>query len=70
MKFSEFISDYYIRIMVIVNQMRRNGEVIIDIRSIEKILRFIDLKFDDVVVVIEEFKEVDKLTVDEFMSFL
>jgi uncharacterized membrane protein YgcG len=70
MKSSESISDYHTRIMVIVNQMRRNGEAIIDSRITEKILRSLDPKFDFVVVAIEESKEVDKLTVDELMSSL
>lgn len=70
MKSSESISDYHTRIMVIVNQMRRNGEAIIDSRITEKILRSLDPKFDFVVVAIEESKEVDKLTIDELMSSL
>ena len=70
MKSLESISDYHIRIMVIVNQMRRNGEAITDSRITEKILRSLYPKFDFVVVAIEESKEVDKLTVDELMSSL
>ena len=56
--------------MVIVNQMRRNGEALTDARITEKILRSLDPKFDFVVVAIEESKEVDKLKVDELMSSL
>jgi RNase H-fold protein (predicted Holliday junction resolvase) len=70
MKSSESISDYHTRIMVIVNQMRRNGEALTDARITEKILRSLDPKFDFVVVAIEESKEVDKLMVDELMSSL
>jgi hypothetical protein len=70
MKSSESISDYHIRIMVIVNQMRRNGEALTNARITEKILRSLDPKFDFVVVAIEESKEVDKLMVDELMSSL
>jgi hypothetical protein len=70
MKSSESISDYHTRIMVIVNQMRRNGEALSDARITEKILRSLDPKFDFVIVAIEESKEVDKLTVDELMSSL
>ena len=67
-KSSKSISDYHTRIMVIVNQMRRNKEVLSDARITEKILRSLDLKFDFFIVVIEESKEVDKLMVDELMS--
>ena len=70
MKSSESISDYHTRIIVIVNQIRRNGEAITDSRITEKILRSLDPKFDFVVVAIEESKDVDMLTVDELMSSL
>jgi len=56
--------------MMIVNQMRRNGEALIDAQITEKILRSLDPKFDIVVVAIEESKEVDKLMVDELMFSL
>ena len=53
MKSSESISNYHTRIMVIVNQMRRNGEVLSDAGIIEKILRSLDPKFDFAIVAIE-----------------
>ena len=56
--------------MVIVNQMRRNREVLSDARITEKILRSLDPNFDFVIIDIEESKEVDKLIVDELMSSL
>jgi RNase H-fold protein (predicted Holliday junction resolvase) len=69
MKSLESISDYYhTTIMVIVNQMRRNGEALTDARIIERILRSLDPKFDFVVIAIEESKEVDKLMVDHLMA--
>jgi hypothetical protein len=43
--------------MVIVNQMKRNGEALTDARITEKILRSLDPKFDFVVVVIEDPKK-------------
>jgi hypothetical protein len=46
MKSSDSISDYHTRIIVIVNQMRRNGAAIVDSRITEKILRSLDPKFD------------------------
>jgi hypothetical protein len=64
MKSSKSIFDYHTRIMVIVNQMRRNGEAPTYTWITEKILRSIDPRFDYVVVAIKESKELDKLIVD------
>jgi hypothetical protein len=55
--------------MVIVNQMRRNGEAFTDAWITEKILRCLDPRFD-YVIAIKESKEVDKLTVDELIGYL
>jgi hypothetical protein len=70
MKSSKSISDYHTRIMVIVNQMRRNEEALTDAWITKKLLRSLDPKFDFIVVDIKESKEVDKLMVDELMSSL
>jgi len=70
MKSSDSISDYHKRIMVIVNQMSRNGETFTDAQITEKILKSLDLKFNFIIVIIEESKEVDKFTVDELISSL
>jgi len=56
--------------MVIVNQMSRNVEALTDAQITEKILRFLDPKFNFVFVAIEESKEVGKLTVDELIGSL
>jgi len=57
MKSSESISDYHTRIMMIVNQMRRNEEALSDARITEKILRSLDPKFDFVIVVMKNPKK-------------
>jgi len=57
MKSSESISNYHTRSMVIVNQIKRNGEALTDARITEKILRSLDPKFDFVVVIIEDPKK-------------
>jgi hypothetical protein len=56
--------------MMIVNQIRRNGEAFTNAQITEKILRSLYPRFDYVVVAIEESKEMDKLTVDELIGSL
>jgi uridine kinase len=50
--------------------MRRNGEALMDARITKKILRSLDSRFNYVIDAIEEYKEVDKLTMNEFMGSL
>jgi hypothetical protein len=56
--------------MMIVNQIRRNGEAFTNAQITEKILRSLYPRFDYVVVAIEEFKEMEKLILDELISSL
>jgi gag-polypeptide of LTR copia-type len=70
MKESESVSDYITRVQVVVNQLIRNGEVLIDARVVEKILRSLIDNFENVVCAIEESKNLAKLTVDELVGSL
>jgi len=67
---NETVSDYFTKVISLVHQMRRNGENIDHVRVMEKILRSIDLKFDHVVVAIEESKNLKDLTVEQLMGSL
>ncbi|XP_028109539.1 uncharacterized protein LOC114308196 [Camellia sinensis] len=66
----ESISEYFNRILTIVNQMRRYGEKMESLQVIEKILRSLSPMFEHVVVAIEESNDLSAMTTDELMSTL
>ena len=70
MKELESVDQYITQVMNIVNQLRMNGEELLDQKVVEKFLRTLPKKFDHVVVAIEESKDLSQLSVDQLMGSL
>lgn len=65
MKIGEKVSDYFARVMEVTNDMRNCGEILEDVKIVEKILWSLTENFNFVVCSIEESKDIDRLSVDE-----
>ncbi|XP_019430017.1 PREDICTED: uncharacterized protein LOC109337494, partial [Lupinus angustifolius] len=70
MKTGEGVSKYFLRVLTIANKMRIYREQMKDTIVLEKILRSLSEKFNYVVCLIEESKDIDQLSIDELQSSL
>ncbi|XP_051127817.1 uncharacterized protein LOC127249167 [Andrographis paniculata] len=70
MKECELVEEYFNRVLVVVNQLKRYDQKINDIQVIEKILQSLAPKFDYVVTTIEELKDLEELSVDQLLGSL
>ena len=70
MKDSNSVEQFSNCVMNVVNQIRMKGEELTDQKVIEKILRSLLVKFDNLVVAIEESKDLTTLSIDELFGSL
>ena len=70
MKESEGVSDYISRVQSVANQLMGNEEALNYARVVEKILRSLTEKFENLLCAIEESKDLDQMTVDELAGSL
>ncbi|XP_050890991.1 uncharacterized protein LOC127096469 [Lathyrus oleraceus] len=64
MKESESTSDHFSRVLVVVNQLKRNGEDVDEMKVVEKILRTLNPSFDFIVTNIEENRDLKTMTIE------
>jgi len=67
---SENILEYFARVLVIYNQIKRYGEKMEDTRMVEEIICSLQKKFHYMVIVIEESQNIDVLSIQGLMGKL
>lgn len=70
MKENESLNEYFNRLFELVNQMKSHGDTIDDHRIVSKILISLTEKFDPMVAVIEETKDLSTMYVQGLMGYL
>jgi hypothetical protein len=70
MEEKETVNDYVTRVTRLVNQMKSCGEAVSEQNIVSKVLRSLTPRFDNIVVAIEESKDLKTMTKDELQSSL
>ena len=70
MKENESVADFSSRTSNVIIKLKSNGEDYQEQRIVEKILRSLPQKYDNLVTTIEEAKDFTILTMDELMGAL
>jgi hypothetical protein len=70
MKDSDSIDSFYTHVIGLINQIKSHRETIEDRKVVEKLLRSLPLKFDSLVVTLEENKDMSQFSLDELQASL
>ena len=70
MKDSKNVDTLYTRVVGLINQLKSHGKSIEDRRVVEKILRSLPPRFENLVVTLEEKKYMSVFTIDELQASL
>ena len=69
MKKGELMKDYFSRVIEIVNQMKSYRENISAEKIVKNILLTLTEKYDDIMAIIKETKDLSKISVEQLMGF-
>ena len=61
----ETITDYFNQIQLVTNTMRACDEAMADSKIMEKVLRTLTPNYDNIIVAIEESKDLENMTMEE-----
>lgn len=64
-KSDENIIDYFIRLVILANQMKNCGETVTEQVVLEQVLRTLTSQFDHIVVIIDETKKLDEVRIED-----
>lgn len=70
MKHDETVVKFFSKMVDLKNQMKSYGENTSELQKVEKVLRALPVKFDHIVVEIEESKDLSRMKLEEFKAFL
>ncbi|OIS97065.1 hypothetical protein A4A49_60687, partial [Nicotiana attenuata] len=65
MRPTESVKEFFTRVEEIVNGLRVNGEVLEEVKIVEKILQSLSLKFSNKTVILEATKDLSTLGLDD-----